>query len=127
MAGTSSGVSYRGYGADIDRAWHIGRAPEIVMWNFGFEQSLTSDLTLGVNYVGNESHFIINSGSVGSGLNGNARGYWTNQLNPKYLAVLGAVKDSGGTKPILNAAATPANAAIVASLDAKVQVGRLQS
>ena len=46
---------------------------------------------------------------------GNARGYWTNQLNPKYLAVLGAVKDSTGTKPILNAAATAANAAIVAS------------
>ena len=50
-----------------------------------------------------------------SGQIGNARGYWTNQLNPKYLAVLGSVKDSTGTKPILNAAATTANAAIVAS------------
>jgi hypothetical protein len=92
-----------------------GRAPEVIMWNFGIERSLTPDLTLGINYAGNESHFIINSGAVPSGQIGNARGYWTNQLNPKYLAVLGSVKDSTGTKPILNAAATTANAAIVAS------------
>lgn len=92
-----------------------GRAPEIVLWNFGFERSLTPDLTLGVNYAGNESHFIVNSGNVPSGQNGNARGYWTHQLDPKYLAVLGSVKDSTASKPILNAAATPANAAIVAS------------
>ena len=101
---SASSVSY----AD---PYFSGRAPQIVLWNFGFERSITGDLTLGVNYAGNESHFIINSGTTG----GNARGQWTNQLNPKYLAVLGAVKDSTGTKPILNAAATPANAAIVSS------------
>ena len=88
-----------------------GRAPEIVLYNFGFERTITPDIVLGVNYAGNQSHFIINSGTTG----GAARGYWANQLNPKYLAVLGAVKDSTGSKPILNAAATPANAAIVAS------------
>jgi hypothetical protein len=92
-----------------------GRAPQIVLWNFGLERSLTSDLTLGINYAGNESHFIVNSGAVPSGQNGNLRGYWTNQINPKYLAVLGSVKDSTGTKPILNAAATGANAAIVST------------
>ena len=88
-----------------------GRAPQIVLWNFGLERSITPDLTLGVNYVGNESHFIVNSGTTGS----NARGYWTNQVNPKYLAVLGSVKDSTNSLPILNAAATAANAAIVQS------------
>ena len=88
-----------------------GRAPEIVLYNFGIERSITPDIVVAVNYAGNQSHFIINSGTTG----GAARGYWTNQLNPKYLAVLGAVKDSTGTKPILTAAATPANAAIVAS------------
>ena len=92
-----------------------GRAPEIVLWNFGFERTITSDLTLGVNYAGNESHFIVNSGAVPSGQVGNLRGQWTNQLDPKYLATLGSVKNSAGTKPILNDAATPANAAIVAS------------
>ncbi|WP_420239121.1 hypothetical protein ACOBR2_05915 [Telmatobacter bradus] len=88
-----------------------GRAPVIELWNFGIERSLTPDLTLGVNYVGNESHFIVNSGTTGT----NARGYWTNQLNPKYLAVLGSVKDSTNSAPILTSTATAANAAIVAS------------
>ena len=82
-----------------------GRAPELVMFNVGFERGLTQDLTLAVNYVGNESHFIV----TGS----NPRGNLVNQLDPKYLAGLGPVKDSTGTKPILNAAATPANVAIV--------------
>ncbi len=91
--------------------YYSGRAPEINLWNFGIERSLTPDLTLGVNYAANESHFIVNSGTTG----GNARGQWTNQLDPKYLATLGSVKNSAGTKPILNDAATPANAAIVAS------------
>jgi hypothetical protein len=86
-----------------------GRAPEIVLYNFGIERSITPDVTLAINYAGNESHFIVNSGTTG----GAARGYWANQLNPKYLAVLGSVKDSTGTKPILTAPATPANAAIV--------------
>ena len=88
-----------------------GRAPEIVLWNLGLERTITPDLTFGVNYAGNESHFIVNSGTTG----GNARGYWTHELDPQYLAVLGSVKDSTGSKPILNAAATSANAAIVAS------------
>ena len=91
--------------------YYAGRAPEIVLFNLGFQRSLTPDLTLSVNYAGNESHFIVNSGTTGS----NARGHWTNQLDPKYLAVLGAVKDSTGSKPILVAAATAANAAIVSS------------
>jgi len=101
---SASSVSY----AD---PYFAGRAPQIVMWNFGVERSITSDLTLAVNYSGNESHFIVNSGTTGT----NARGYWTNQVNPKYLGVLGSVKDSTGTKPILNATATTANANIVAS------------
>jgi hypothetical protein len=88
-----------------------GRAPEIIMFNLGFERSLTPDLTLAVNYVGNEAHFVTNYGYTGT----NARGYWSNQLNPKYLAVLGSVKDSTGTQPILFARATAANAAIVTS------------
>ncbi len=88
-----------------------GRAPEIVLFNFGIERSITPDLTLAVNYAGNESHFIVNSGTTG----GAARGYWSHQLNPKYLAVLGSVKDSTGTKPILTAPANAANVAILTS------------
>jgi hypothetical protein len=86
-----------------------GRAPELEMFNAGFERGITQNMTLAVNYVGNESHFIINSGTTGS----NARGYWAGQLDPKYLAGLGSVKDSTGTKPLLISAATAANVAIL--------------
>lgn len=98
----AGGVSY----AD---PYFSSRAPEIVLYNFGFQRGITNDMTLAVNYVGNESHFIINSGTTGA----NARGYWANQVNPKYLAALGGVNDSTNTKPLLISPATPANVAIL--------------
>jgi len=42
----------------------------------------------------------------------NPRGYWTNQLDPKYMVALAAVADSTGKNPLLGAKATPANVAI---------------
>ncbi len=81
-----------------------GRAPEFTFWNAGIERSITKDMTISVNYVGDQSHFLNPSGQ-------NARGYWSNQLNPVYLAALGGVKDSTGTKPLLIAAATSLNVA----------------
>ena len=104
---SASSVSY----AD---PYFSGRAPELVMFNFGFERGITSNMTLAINYVGNESHFIINSGNVPSGQNGTLRGYWSNQINPNYLSLLGPVLDFTGTKPLLNAQATAANLAILA-------------
>jgi hypothetical protein len=88
---------------------YSARAPELVLWNFGLERAITSSMTAGLNYVGNESHFIINSGSTGA----NARGLWTNELNPSYISLLGPVLDSTGTKPLLGAQATAANIAIL--------------
>jgi TonB-dependent receptor-like protein len=81
-----------------------GRAPEFTFFNVGIERALTSDMTISANYVGDQSHFLNPSGQ-------NARGYWTNQLNPVYLAALGGLTDSTNTKPLLIAAATPANVA----------------
>jgi len=81
-----------------------GRAPEFIFYNVGMERSITPNMTVSVNYVGDQAHFINPSGQ-------NARGYWTNQLNPIYLAALGGVTDVTGTKPILIAAATSANVA----------------
>lgn len=107
----SGGKMVSAGGVNFADTYFAGRAPQIVLYNFGIERSITPDLTLAINYAGNESHFIINAGTTG----GAARGAWANQLNPKYLAVLGGVKDSTGTKPILTAPATAANAAIVAS------------
>jgi hypothetical protein len=73
------------------------------------ERAITRNMTLALNYVGNESHFIVNSGTTGS----NARGYWTNELDPIYLATLGGVADSTGKSPLLTSAATAANVAIL--------------
>jgi hypothetical protein len=98
---TAGGVSY----AD---PYISGRAPEFNFYNGGIERAITKDMTLAVNYVGNQSHFLINSTNSGTG---NARGYWANQLDPKYLAALGGVTDSTGSNPILISAATPANVA----------------
>ena len=77
-----------------------GRAPEFTFWNFGFERSITRDMTIAANYVGDQSHFL-NTGTN--------RGYWANQLNPAYLAALGPAVDTTGTTPLLLAPATSAN------------------
>lgn len=84
------------------------RAPEFNFYNVGIERGITKDMTLAVNYVGNQSHFLINSTNSGTGT---ARGYWSNQLNPIYLAALGSVTDVTGKLPILTAPATSANVA----------------
>jgi hypothetical protein len=70
-------------------------------------------MTLAINYVGNQSHHLINSTNTGTGT---ARGYWSNQLDPKYLIGLGAAVDSTGTLPLLSAPANSANLAIANGL-----------
>lgn len=66
-----------------------GRAPTFDFFNFGFQRALRNDLTITVNYAGSISHFLASSG-------GNGRGYWVNQLDPKYLA-LGSLLNSPAT------------------------------
>ncbi len=82
-----------------------GRAPEFGMYNVGIQQSLTNGLTLTLNYAGTQSHFLLASGA-------NGNGYWSDQLDPKYLLALGAVLDSTGKAPLLGSIASPANVAI---------------
>ena len=101
----SSGIGY------VD-PYFGGRAPNYTFWNAGFERSLTRDMTLQVNYVGDESHHTYSNGTSG------ARGYWNNQLNPAYLAALGGVSaySSAGKAnaiPLLLAPATSQNIAIL--------------
>lgn len=97
---TASSVSF----AD---PYFSGRAPDFMFYNVGMQRALTNNMTLGINYVGNQSHHLINSTNSGTG---SARGYWTNQLNPIYLAGLGSVVGTGNT-PLLLAPATGANIA----------------
>lgn len=97
--GSNGGLSY----AD---PYLSGRAPEFDMYNVGIQQALTKDVTLTINYAGTQSHFVATAGS-------NARGYWSNQLDPNYLVALSGVADSTGKSPLLSASATPANVAIL--------------
>jgi hypothetical protein len=92
--------------------YFAGRAPMYTFWNVGFERTITRDITLQVNYVGDESHHAFDGNSS------NARGYWNNQLNPIYLAALGGITgfNSSGkanSVPLLTAPATSANVAIL--------------
>jgi hypothetical protein len=64
------------------------RAPEFINWSFGVQRQLTNALTLTTTYVGSEGHFLPADGS-------NARGYWADQLDPKYLYLGSALGDKG--------------------------------
>jgi hypothetical protein len=82
--GTGGGVTY----GDPEIG---GRPPRYQNWNAGVQYALTDRLTVGVAYAGSRGDFLDGSG----------RGYWSNQLDPKYL-VLGN---------LLTQPATPANIA----------------
>ena len=107
---SSTGAFVTASSMGYEDPYSAGRAPMYTFWNAGFERTITKDMTLQVNYVGDESHHAFDGNSQ------NARGYWNNQLNPIYLAALGSVtgKNSGGsTVPLLTAPATSANVAIL--------------
>jgi hypothetical protein len=72
-----------------------GRSPEFTGWSFGVQRSLTKDMTATISYVGNEGHHILATGSE--------RGYYANQMDPKYLT-LGAALSNTATAANLTAA-----------------------
>lgn len=96
-----------------------GRAPNFTFYNLGVQRAVTSNLTLAINYVGNQSHHLINSTNGGTGA---ARGYWTNQLDPRYLAALGGATDTTGKLPLLSAPATAVNVAKAQSIMAGINI-----
>jgi Carboxypeptidase regulatory-like domain len=65
-----------------------GRAPEYINWSFGFQRQLTNNLTASASYVGSEGHFVQSDSLT-------ARGYWSNELDPKYLSLGSALADKG--------------------------------
>jgi Carboxypeptidase regulatory-like domain len=72
FTGTPSGVAY------FD-PYLGGRAPQYLNWSVGFQHQWTDSIVTSISYVGSQGHFLISDG-------GNARGFWSNQLDPKYLA-----------------------------------------
>lgn len=98
--------------------YFAGRAPNFSFYNLGIQHAITKDMVLAINYVGNQSHHLINSTSNAA----NARGYWNNQLNPVYLAGLGSVTATDGRTPILIAPATAANVAKARSVMSNINI-----
>jgi Carboxypeptidase regulatory-like domain len=68
-----------------------GRAPEYINWTFGFQRQWTSALTSSITYVGSQGHFLPADGS-------NARGFYADQLDPKYLSLGAKLSDTAAAE-----------------------------
>jgi hypothetical protein len=75
-----------------------GRSPQYDNWNVGIQRLLTNSMSISVNYVGSQSHFLRTSG---------IRGWQNDELNPTYFALGSA---------LLNSQATAANVAAAAAI-----------
>ncbi len=109
---TSTGAFVTPSSMGYDDPYASGRAPEYTFWNAGFERSITKDMTLQVNYAGDEAHHTWDGGAT------NERGYWNNQLDPKYLAALGPVNGVSATGKPTSLLTAPATSANVATMNA---------
>ena len=100
--GTGYSTTINGAGSTITYGdpYTGSRSPYAINWNVGFERELIRDLVINVNYVASQGHFLPPS-------SGNARGIWSNELDPKYYNL--------GT--LLNASATASNVAAAAAID----------
>jgi hypothetical protein len=56
------------------------RAPQYINWTLGVQHQWGENFTSTMTYVGSQGHFLIADGS-------NARGFWADQLDPKYLSL----------------------------------------
>ncbi|MGA3133396.1 MAG: TonB-dependent receptor [Terracidiphilus sp.] len=90
-----------------------GRGPEFEFFNFGIQRALTQNLTIMASYAGSESHFVAGAGESG---------YWSGQIDPQHLALLGSVLATDNTTNIINAQATPANIAIAVKADPSISI-----
>ncbi|WP_176441904.1 TonB-dependent receptor [Granulicella rosea] len=91
-AGRASGAQYgtgytttAGYTGSPSTAYYGdpyygSRAPQFINYAAGFQHQWTSTFTSSISYVGSQGHFLATDGS-------NPRGYWADQLDPKYLGL----------------------------------------
>jgi hypothetical protein len=97
-----------------------GRAPEFSFFNVGVQRAITNDLTITVNYAGSSSHFVAATPITGTAAP--EPGFWSGQIDPAHLAILGSVLASDNATNILNAPATAANIAIAMKADPSIAV-----
>lgn len=67
-----------GAGISYDRPDTAGRSPYTEEWNLTFERELPASMVLSLSYAGTSSHFDGVQGGIG---------IYSNQVNPKYLAL----------------------------------------
>ena len=72
------------------------RPPHFINWNVSLQRELGAGMTLDVAYAGSTGHH----------LSGGTQGFWSDQMNPRYLAL----------GNLLNSNATPANLAAAAAI-----------
>lgn len=79
---TATSPSYTGtaLGVGYPDPYLGSRAPEYINYTFGFQHQWTDSFTSTISYVGSQGHFLPADGT-------NARGYYADQLDPKYLAL----------------------------------------
>ena len=81
------------------------RAPYAINWNIGVERELSNNLTVSLNYVGSQGHFLPTGGS-------GARGIYNDQVDPSFYN-LGS---------LLTAKATTANVAAAQAINPNVKL-----
>jgi hypothetical protein len=87
----TSGYTSTPSSMNYDDPYLGSRAPEYINWSFGIQRQLTNTLALTASYVGSEGHFLQADSLTG-------RGYWSDQLDPKYLVTVGShLADTGTT------------------------------
>ena len=95
-SGPGYGTGYNGSnsskpsGSNYDDPYLGGRAPEYINWTFGIQRQVTNALAVTATYVGSEGHFLQLDSNT-------ARGFQSNQLDPKYLVLGSHLGDKGAT------------------------------
>lgn len=79
-----------------------GRAPEFINWTFGLQRQVGNAFTVSASYVGSEGHFLQLDSY-------HARGFWANDLDPKYLYLGTRLADTGTTATTVTADCTTYN------------------
>jgi hypothetical protein len=109
--GTPSGIGY----ADP----YLGsRAPEYINYTFGMQHVFGKSFTLTMTYAGSQGHFLPADGT-------NARGFYADQLDPKYLSLGSNLNLTGAALTTFCAANAGVCPATVANFSASQTLAQL--
>ena len=77
---TTNSTATSGQTVSYADPYYGGRSPQFINWSFGLQRQLANSTALTITYVGSQGHFLEPDSKTG-------RGYWNNQLDPKYLSL----------------------------------------